>query len=284
MARKSFGAAERTERGISNATSILMCALTVIAQIVTTMLLTHFLREKAGYVYGALVLVGFIVSVRVYQRPGSPSYKLAWMCLLLALPVTGMLLFWLWGGRRQAKSLSMKKVSPVRQWESQRMDSETNLARLRRQSPDWARLAAYLQKRGFLLYRKTQTHYLKSGEIFFEDLISRLETAETYIFMEYYILAEGQLWDRIFDVLKRRAAAGVEVHIIFDDFGAMTRLSDGMLRSMREAGIEVEGFNPVHRYISRIYFNYRDHRKITVIDGEVAYVGGININPHRYRH
>ena len=277
MARRCFGVTERTERGISNVTSVLMCALTVIAQIVTTMLLTHFLREKASYVYGALVFIGFIVSVRVYHRPGSPSYKLAWMCLLLALPVTGMLLFWLWGGRRQAKSLSMKKVSPIRQWESQRMDSETNLARLRRQSPDWARLATYLQKRGFLLYRKTQARYLKSGEIFFEDLISRLETAETYIFMEYYILAEGQLWDRIFDVLKRRAAAGVEIHIIFDDFGAMTRLSDGMLQAMRDAGIEVEVFNPVHRYINRIYFNYRDHRKITVIDGDVAYVGGINI-------
>ena len=128
-----------------------------------------------------------------------------------------------------------------------------------------------------MLYRKTQARYLKSGEVFFEDLISRLETAETYIFMEYYILAEGQLWDRIFDVLKRRAAAGVEVHVIFDDFGAMTRLSDGMLQSMRDAGIEVEVFNPVHRYINRIYFNYRDHRKITVIDGDVAYVGGINI-------
>ena len=95
MARKHSGVTERTERRISNATSILMCALTVIAQIVTTTLLTHFLREKASYVYGALVFLGFIVSVRVYHRPGSPSYKLAWMCLLLALPVTGMLLFWL---------------------------------------------------------------------------------------------------------------------------------------------------------------------------------------------
>ena len=101
MARRCFGVTERTERGISNVTSVLMCALTVIAQIVTTMLLTHFLREKASYVYGALVFIGFIVSVRVYHRPGSPSYKLAWMCLLLALPVTGMLLFWLWGGRRR---------------------------------------------------------------------------------------------------------------------------------------------------------------------------------------
>ena len=275
--RKAPHTTERTERRISAATCILLCALTVLAQIATSFLLTYFLREKASFVYGCLVFIGAIVAIRVYIRPGSPSYKLAWMCLLLALPVTGMILFWVWGGTHQAKNLSLKKVPPIRQWESQQMESETNLARLRRKSPDWGRLAGYLQKRSFLLYRNTQTHYIKSGEEFFEDLLEHLSRAETYIFMEYYILAEGRLWDRIFEVLRRRAAAGVEVHIIVDDFGTLTRLSDEMLQKMEAAGIQVVNFNPVHRYISRIYFNYRDHRKITVIDGEVAYVGGINI-------
>lgn len=277
MHRKFSGASERAERRISAAACILMCAVTVLAQIATTFLLTKFLKESGSIIYGFLVLIGFIVAVRVYHRPGSPSYKLAWMCLLLALPVTGMLLFWAWGGSQQAKNLSLKKIEPIRVRESRKMDSETNLARLRRQSPDWGRLAAYLQKRGFLLYRNTQAHYIKSGEEFFEDLLASLSKAETYIFMEYYILAEGHIWDRIFEVLRRRAAAGVEVHIIFDDFGALNRLSDETLRALESAGIEVEAFNPVHRYINRIYFNYRDHRKITVVDGEIAYVGGINI-------
>lgn len=89
---------ERTERRISAATSLTMCAVTVIAQIATTLLLTHFLREKANYVYAVLEFVGAVAALRVYLRPGSPSYKLAWMCLLLALPVSGMILFCLWGG------------------------------------------------------------------------------------------------------------------------------------------------------------------------------------------
>ena len=277
MQRKVTRTTERTERRISAATCVLLCALTVLAQIATSFLLTYFLRGNATLVYGLLVFVDAVVAIRVYIRPGSPSYKMAWMCLLLVLPVTGMILFWLWGGNRQAKNLSLKKVPPIRLRESQQMESETNLGRLRRQSPDWGRMATYLHKRGFLLYRNTRVHYIKSGEEFFEDLLARLSLAETYIFMEYYILAEGQLWDRIFDVLRNRAAAGVEVHIIVDDFGTLARLSDEMLKKMEAAGIQVETFNPVHRYISRIYFNYRDHRKITVIDGEVAYVGGINI-------
>ena len=268
---------ERTERRISAATSLTMCAVTVIAQIATTLLLTHFLREKANYVYAVLEFVGAVAALRVYLRPGSPSYKLAWMCLLLALPVSGMILFCLWGGTHQAKSLSLRMVPPIKERESARMESENNIARLRRQSPEWGRLATYLEKKGFPLYRNTSARYFSDGADFFEDLAEHLRQAEVYIFLEYDILAEGQIWDRLFSILKERAAAGVEVCIIFDDFGNLTRLSDATLQAMQDAGIEVQVFNPVHRYVNRIYFNYRDHRKIAVIDGSVAYTGGINV-------
>ena len=268
---------ERIERKISAATSLSMCALTVLAQIVTTLLLTYFLQEKASYVYGFLELAGALVAIRVYQRTGSPSYKLAWMCLLMVLPVAGMILFCLWGGTHQAKQLSLRKVPPIPLRESQKMASEVNLSRLRRQSQPWGRLASYLQKKGFPVYRNTTARYFGDDADFFDDLIRHLKTAEHSIFMEYYILAEGQIWDRIFQVLRERAAAGVEIYLIFDDFGNLTRLTDDTLQTIQNAGIEVGVFNPVHRYVNRIYFNYRDHRKITVIDGRIAYTGGINI-------
>ena len=81
---------ERIERRISAAASISMCVLTVLAQIATTLLLTHFLREKACYVSAILEFAGAIVAIRVYQRPGRPSYKLVRMCPLLALPLSGI--------------------------------------------------------------------------------------------------------------------------------------------------------------------------------------------------
>lgn len=277
MHKKRPHPSECVERRISAATSITLCALTIFLQIATTLLLTRFLHDYSNYAYAVLELIGLIVAIRVYQRPGSPSYKLVWMCLLLVLPVAGMLLFFLWGGARQAKSLSMKKVSPVQERESVLMGCESNLGRLKRQSSQWGRIATYLQKRGFLLHRNTDVKYFGDGADFFDDLIEHLACAETYIFLEYYILAEGKIWDRIFRVLKERAAAGVEVCVIFDDFGNLTRLSDETLQAIQKAGIEVHVFNPVHRYISRIYFNYRDHRKIAVIDGHYAYTGGINI-------
>ena len=93
MGRMSHRNHERTERRISAATSLLMCALTVLAQIAVTLLLVHLLKEKASFVYALLQFVGVVVAIRVYQRTGSPSYKLSWMCLLLILPVSGMILF-----------------------------------------------------------------------------------------------------------------------------------------------------------------------------------------------
>ncbi len=268
---------ERTERRISAASSIAMCALTVIAQIAVTLLLAVFLRDKATIVYVVLEWIGAAAAIWVYRRPGSPSYKLAWMCLLLAVPVAGILLFLFWGGAHQAKSLSMRKVIPVPERGELRRTSENNLTRLRRQSPAWGRLAGYLHKRGFLLYRDTAAQYFGDGEAFFADLIDHLSRAEVYIFLEYYILAEGRIWDRVFEVLKERAAHGVEVCVIFDDFGNLTRFSDETLQAMQNAGIEVQVFNPVHRYVNRIYFNYRDHRKIAVVDGFYAWTGGINL-------
>lgn len=277
MARVPHRNRERTERRISAATSLLLCALTVLAQIAVTLLLVHFLEEQASFVYGFLEFIGVIVAIRVYLRTGSPSYKLSWMCLLTTLPVAGMILFCVWGGSHQAKQLSLRTIPPIPQRESQRMLSHMNCSALTRRSPVWGRVGAYLQKREFWLYRNTEAAYFGDGEKFFRDLAEHLRQAEVYIFMEYYILAEGSVWEEIFSILKDRAAHGVEIHMIVDDFGTLTRLSDETLRDMEAVGIEVEVFNPVHKYISRLYFNYRDHRKITVIDGYTAYTGGINI-------
>lgn len=268
---------QRIERRISAVSSIAMCVLTVLVQIVVTLLLTRLLKEHASLAYAILELIGVVMAVSVFLRSGSPSYKLSWLCLLLVLPVSGMLLFFLWGGTHQAKTLSLKKVPPPAERESARRQSENNVAKLTRKDAAMGRVAAYLQKRDFLLYNRTSAKYFGDGMEFFDDLISHIRQAETYIFLEYFIIAEGKIWDRILDALKERAAAGVEIHVIFDDFGNLTRFSDDMIQSIQDAGIEIRDFNPVHRYVNRIYFNYRDHRKIAVIDGHWAYTGGINL-------
>ena len=143
--------------------------------------------------------------------------------------------------------------------------------------PPWKRTAALLAKRDFRLFRSTDVTYFSGGGDFFAEVITRMEKAERFIFMEFFILAEGKLWDRILEVLEDRVRQGVEVKIIFDDFGSITRMSNEMVSRMKDAGIEVAVFNPVHQYVNRLYFNYRDHRKIIAVDGQYAYTGGVNV-------
>lgn len=108
-------------------------------------------------------------------------------------------------------------------------------------------------------------------------MLEKLEQAEHFIFLEFFIIAQGQIWDRMEEIFRRKAAEGVEVKIIFDDFGSMMRFPAGQIEALRESGVEVQVFNPVHHYVNRLYFNYRDHRKIVCIDGSTAYTGGANV-------
>ncbi|WP_338148973.1 cardiolipin synthase [Dysosmobacter acutus] len=268
---------QRVERHISAALRILMVCLTLLLQIAVVLGLAFATRRYSTVIYLIMELIALVCAVGVLNRGGSPSYKISWILLILAVPVAGMILYILWGGTHQAKQLSLKYVPLPVERQSARMESSNNIARLSRALPTWERLATYLEKRGFLLYRNTEVRYFREGADFFADLITTMEKAQNYIFLEYYILAEGKLWDRIFEVLRQRSAAGVEIKIIFDDFGNITRLSDAMLQQIQDAGIQVQIFNPVHKYVNRLYFNYRDHRKIAVIDGWSAYTGGLNI-------
>ncbi|MGM9661495.1 MAG: cardiolipin synthase [Oscillospiraceae bacterium] len=269
--------APNAERNVSAALRIVMVLLTLAAHIAVILLLSSFLEQYASYVYVAIEAAAFVCALRIFNRNESANYKLLWILLIASAPVAAMILYALLGNtdRRQRQGLMDNLPPPVR--ESQRMRSENNLRRLRKEQPKWSRMAAYLQKKDFLLYSSTESRYFSSGEAYFEDLIARMEQAERFIFLEYFIVAEGQLWDRVFSVLRQRAAQGVEVKLLFDDFGNITRFSGKTLAEVRQAGIEVEVFNPVHRYVNRLYFNYRDHRKIAVVDGEWAYTGGINI-------
>jgi cardiolipin synthase len=118
--------------------------------------------------------------------------------------------------------------------------------------------------------------YYSIGEDFYPPLLEALGQAEKFIFMEYFIIQEGQMWDSIHDILRRKAADGVAVYVMYDDVGCMTTLSDKYYKTLRAEGIHAIPSNPFRPILSQIY-NNRDHRKITVVDGLVGFTGGINL-------
>ena len=115
------------------------------------------------------------------------------------------------------------------------------------------------------------------GDKAFEAIIEDIKKAEKFVLIEFFIVAEGKLWNKIHDVLLDRINHGVEVKFLYDDFGAMFRTNKYFGYNLEREGFEVRIFNPIHKYMDKLYFNYRSHQKIVVVDGNVGFTGGMNI-------
>ena len=274
---KTHQVQQKTERRISAALRLVFVAALLLGQIALAFFLSTELRQRAAIIYTVLELAAFGYAVRIYNRTDGASYKFGWIFLVLTVPVVGLILYFLWNGDRQQKRLDLKKLPMPEEPEAQQAAHRIQMEKLRRKFPQWERLSVYLSRQGYLLYGDTETTYLPTGEAFLQDMLEKLEQAEHFIFMEFFIIAQGQVWDRMEEIFRRKAAEGVEVKIIFDDFGSMMRFPAGQIEALRESGVEVQIFNPVHHYVNRLYFNYRDHRKIVCIDGSTAYTGGANV-------
>ncbi len=274
---KTHQVQQKTERRISAALRLVFVAALLLGQIALAFFLSTELRQRAAIIYTVLELAAFGYAVRIYNRTDGASYKFGWIFLVLTVPVVGLILYFLWNGDRQQKRLDLKKLPMPEEPEAQQAAHRIQMEKLRRKFPQWERLNVYLSRQGYLLYGDTETTYLPTGEAFLQDMLEKLEQAEHFIFLEFFIIAQGQVWDRMTEIFRRKAAAGVEVKLIFDDFGSMMRFPAEQIEALRESGVEVQIFNPVHHYVNRLYFNYRDHRKIVCIDGSTAYTGGANV-------
>ncbi len=274
---KRKGIQQKTERRISAVLRLMLSAALLVLQVAVVLLLSRVLQQRMIYAYSILEIAAIFCALRIYHRAGGTSYKAGWILLVLALPVAGIILYYLWHGNQPEKRLGLLKMPALMETDDQRSASRQRVEKLRRQYPTWGRLACQLDRHGYRLYEQTQATYFASGEAYLEDMLQQMERAEHFIFMEYYIVGQGEIWEQLSQVLQRKAKAGVEVKLIFDDFGSMLRLSPEEMERLRVAGAELKLFNPVHQYVNRLYFNYRDHRKITCIDGETVYTGGVNL-------
>ena len=268
---------QKGERRISAALRIMFVVLLLAVQVAVVVLISHALRQYVAIGYAALQIISVLLAIHIYNEPGELSYKLIWFILLLLAPPVGMILWFLWGGAAQKRHLPQNGKRVPDEPESVRKRSALAVERLTRQLPGWSRTANYLCRRDFQLYQDTRVTYLPEGALLLRELIEQAKKAERFIFLEYFILAEGQLWSELEKILCAKAREGVEVKIIFDDFGNIKRFRGETIDRLRDAGVEVFIFNPVHEYVNRLYFNYRDHRKIACFDGDVAYTGGVNI-------
>ena len=265
------------KRGIAIPGRILTAGLLILLQIAVWVLVEVYMSNIATVVYRVVRLASLAIVFAIINKRDNPSYKLAWIVFILVAPLVGGVLFFLWGNGK-VKPILKKRIKQQRALNKRYLWQDPAVSvNLHYEDVDHARQSQFLfNESGYPVYSDTTVEYLSPGEKFLPRMIEELENAEKYIFLEYFILAKGKMWNAIHDVLRRKAAAGVEVRVIFDDFGSISRQSRHFVKKLRDEGIKVMAFNKIRASVD-LFLNNRDHRKICVIDGYVSMTGGMNI-------
>ncbi|MGN0313765.1 MAG: cardiolipin synthase [Fusicatenibacter sp.] len=227
-----------------------------------------------------ITIMGWIfhVGVLLYllNRDEIPEFKLPWLIILFLLPVIGAFVFMLLSSNETSKKTTERYERALLEMKPYQRQTAA-IDQLREQDADAYVQASYLYNAASMpCYENSKMNYYSLGEDFFTALLADLKKAEHFILMEYFIVQEGKMWDPIHAILKEKAAQGIYVYFMYDDFGCMTTLPEHYYRQLCEEGIHCIPSNKFTPILSHIH-NNRDHRKITVIDGKVGYTGGVNL-------
>ena len=240
-------------------------------------LLPHYL--------GGTLLVTAAMMVYLLNQDMNNSVRIPWLVVTALAPVLGVLLFCYTKEDVGHRVLKKRLLELEGQTRSQLPQNKKTGTALDADCPGAASLAQYLRGRGggFPVYENTQVTYFPSGEAKFAALLSQLESATQYIFLEYFIIDEGLMWGRILEILARKAAQGVDVRVMYDGTCEFSTLPRDYPRRLEALGIQCKVFAPVTPFVST-HYNYRDHRKILVVDGRVGFTGGVNLADEYINH
>ncbi len=239
-------------------------------------LMLRFQEFLAHYV-GVYLLVTIVMVRSLFNSRENPTVKMTWLVVLAVFPIAGAM-FYVFTKSEVGHRMLHKKLMQVEQDTAEALEQPEETARaLEQADPRAASMARYVRGVGhWPVYEGTDVTYFPSGEAKFRELLRRLEQAEQSIFLEYFIVDEGVMWGSILEVLARKAAQGVDVRVMYDGSCEFYLLPRNYPKKLAALGIQCRQFSPVTPFLST-HYNYRDHRKILVIDGKVAFTGGVNL-------
>ena len=254
-----------------------LAALLVLAQVVFLGFVVIRSSVTFRIANAILQIIGAVIALRIIVKPGNAGYKFMWVLSVVLFPIFGVP-FYILSCLPNATKYFGKAITRIEKSRKQEFSLlPSALESACEKAPDAVLPMSYLQRcAGFPVYDDTSVMYFSPGETFHEALLAELEKAERYIFLEYFIINEGKMWDSILAVLKRKAEAGVKVRVLYDEIGCFLTLPVKYPKMLAEYGIECCKFNRFVPFLST-HQNNRDHRKIAVVDGKVAFTGGINL-------
>ena len=256
----------------------------ILIELVLVFGIILYMSQIAPIIWVTLVfLISVATVIAIVNRSMSPESKVTWL-IVTFVPVFGPLLYLMFGERR----LSKKELKQLQELNSIAFH-ENNGRQLHLQLQETDK-SAYGIINALLhmdsnaeVYDHTDSQFFANGEEMWQQMLEDLKRAEKFIFLEYYIVDEGLMWDSILEILEEKAAQGVEVKMLYDDIGCMVTLPGDYTVYLRSKGIDAHKFNKVIPRMT-VAYNNRDHRKILVIDGQISYTGGINLADEYINH
>ena len=246
---------------------LLETALVIIATILCIIYIPYF--------YLALYLTEIFCVLSIINSHDNPDYKIPWLILVLIVPIGGFMIYFMFYNRKLSKKY-VKRMDEVNQQQIKKDDEET-LRKIASKSEGASLNAKLLCNLAHThVYQNTKANYYSLGEEMCAAMLEDLKKAWKFIFLEYFIIEEGQFWNQILEILKEKVTEGVEVRVIYDDIGCMMTLPGDYYQMLQQMGIKSVPFSKLKGQANN-EFNNRSHRKIMVIDGVIGYCGGINL-------
>ena len=256
---------------------IFIVGVLVLIQLIILILGIWKLSESFVYMYVLFIILSVVVVVYIVSRKDNPSYKLAWAIPVLLVPVFGGLFYLFFGGNKIGRKLKKQIEYEYHEAKELLKQDKSVIEEIKSIDKSVFSQVRYINDyAAYPVYKNSTSEFLSPGEVFYERLIEELKQAKHYIFMEYFIINEGKMWDSILEILAEKAREGVDVRLLYDDMGCITTLPNKYHEKIRKLGIKCQVFNKFIPILS-VLVNNRDHRKITVIDGHTAFTGGINL-------
>ncbi|MDO5572956.1 MAG: cardiolipin synthase [bacterium] len=251
--------------------------LLLLIQILVLFGVFYYLNPYREYYIIGFNILSAVLVVYMINMNGRPEFKLAWMVPLCVFPLFGVLLYLF--VKINPGAIGLKKEMQRTCADTEKyLETEPKIRNeLETKEPHFSDLSYYLEHTGkFPTYQNTAAKYYASGEEAFVAIQDALERAEKFIFIEFFIISEGIMWNTVLEILKKKAEAGVEVRVMYDGTCTVACLPYSYPKRLRRMGLKAKMYAPIRPFLST-HQNNRDHRKIIVVDGKIGFTGGINL-------
>lgn len=256
---------------------IIILIVAVLIQAAFVALPYIFLKDYLIHFDKLFILLSVIVVLYILKSDINPVYKIPWIVILLVFPIFGGVIYLVYGRIHFSKKDIKMFVDINNLCKDAVYLTDTYNDELKNENPYISPQAEYLKNYADApVYKNTEVKYFPLGEDMFEVMLEELKKAEKYIFMEYFIIEDGVMLNSIVEILVEKAKAGLDVRFLYDSLGSIAKAPADFVKKMRSYGIKCNEFNTFRSIMDNRY-NNRDHRKICVIDGKVAFTGGINL-------